>query len=312
MGISIRTITDWKRERYAMNFNAAKKISRRSGVSLPKNVVIKNAFWHTSYAGKMGADSLIKKYGGVVVDERYREQKWREWWEKEGKRKSKVIGVRKTIYKPGRSNKLAEFVGIMIGDGGITSSQISITLHEKDDKAYSVYVFKLVESLFKVRPSVYRREEHSVVSIVVSRIALVEFCKSLGLKVGNKIKQKVDIPNWIYLKKGYQLACVRGLVDTDGCIFNECHRIKGKKYCYPRLSFVSASLALRKSVHKILTILDFSPKIRNNRSVHIESRAEIIRYFREVGTRNAKHKKRFEKFVGMRLKEKPHLDGLSR
>ncbi len=63
-------------------------------------------------------------------------------------------------------------------------------------------------------------------------------------------------------------------MDTDGCIFNECHVINNKKYCYPRLSFVSFSWQLRLSVFKILQKLNFPPKIRNNRSVQLEKRKD--------------------------------------
>ena len=94
--------------------------------------------------------------------------------------------------------------------------------------------------------------------------------------VGNKIKQQIDIPQWIYSRISFQKACMRGLMDTDGCIFSERHKIKGKLYCYPRLSLVSASAPLRQSVCSILEKLDFSPKIRNNRSVQLERKEDII------------------------------------
>ena len=82
---------------------------------------------------------------------------------------------------------------------------------------------------------------------------------------------------------------MRGLMDTDGCLFYECHNIKDKKYCYPRLSFISASAPLRKSVFEILDKLSLQPKIRNIRYVQIENKEKIKEYFNIVGSSNQKH-----------------------
>jgi len=61
---------------------------------------------------------------------------------------------------------------------------------------------------------------------------------------------------------------------------------------------VSCSKSLRFSVFKILSELGFHPKIRNNRSVQLENREDIIEYFQLVGTSNLKHKNRFKHIVG--------------
>ena len=84
---------------------------------------------------------------------------------------------------------------------------------------------------------------------------------------------------------------MRGLMDTDGCVFHECHNIKGKKYCYPRLSFVTASIPLRNSVVGILQKLHLNPKIRgtNQRYVQIEEKEKIKEYFKLIGSSNPKH-----------------------
>lgn len=116
----------------------------------------------------------------------------------------------------------------------------------------------------------------------------------LGLHIGNKLKQGLDIPDWIKSESSYQIACIRGLMDTDGCIFYERHRINGKVYSYPRLSIVSYSSALRKSICEILASLGFSPRERGNRSVQLENIQQIQQYFNVVGTHNPKHFNRFK------------------
>src|SRR3989344_3154088 len=52
--------------------------------------------------------------------------------------------VRKILI-PSFSSDLAEFIGIVLGDGGITSRQVVITLHKDDDRDYAEYVVGLVK-----------------------------------------------------------------------------------------------------------------------------------------------------------------------
>lgn len=266
-------------------------------MSFPDKVKVKDPFWYAATGAIKAWEVLRKKYKTFPIgDQEYRKQKWREWWQREGRYKPTIISQEKSILEPSLSTELAEFVGILIGDGGITKYQVVVTLNRIDDKLYAQFVAALMEELFGVKPSVLPFE--MIYKITISRGKLVRFCHSLGLKIGNKIKQNIDIPNWIKNDKNYSIACIRGLMDTDGCIYNECHNIKGKRYCYPRLSFVSHSLALRESYFQILADLGFTPKMRNNRSVHLESRSDIIDYFRIVGTNNPKHWNRYSEFIG--------------
>lgn len=293
-----RTLNDWRRERYSLPLNVVKRISAVAKLKIPKNIEIQNPFWYVNRGAKVGGLAVYKKYGRIGGDPEYRKKKWLEWWKRAGRFNPNQYFVAREINTPKRNPELAEFVGVMMGDGGITNKQVTITLNYKTDKPYSIFVGNLIEKLFKTKPSIYFRKNESAVNIVVSRTRLVEFCKSIGLKVGNKLKQNLDIPKWIKGDKSLKISCVKGLMDTDGCIFNECHRINEKKYCYPRLSFVSASKKLRPSVFRILEELGFSPKIRGNRAVQLENREEILRYFKLIGTSNFNHKKRFRFIFG--------------
>jgi len=290
-----RTMSDWKREKYSMSFKAVERISREANVTVPSKIELRDRYWYITIGAVAGAAATLKKYGRVGGDPEYRKKKWYEWWEREGRYKSTVASV-KPIVKPRRSKELAEFVGIAMGDGGITKRQVTITLNKYDDKLYALFVAELMENLFGVKPSVYDRE--SVTSIVVSRVQLVDFCESIGLKIGNKVKQNFDIPEWIKTNKSFQIACMRGLMDTDGCIFQEVHKINGKNYCYARLAFTSYSDALRSSVVKTFEQFGFSPKLRSKRNVQLEKNKDIEQYFELIGTNNPKHRQRFTKFTG--------------
>ncbi len=187
----------------------------------------------------------------------------------------------------------------MIGDGCITKYQISVTLDRLTDSKFCEYVASLIGRLFDVRVSIRDRPNRGCVVIVVSSIAVVDFLTSNGLSIGNKIRAGVDIPRWISDNSVFAKACIRGIFDTDGCIYLETHRLGSGVYRYPRMAIVSASANLRYPLNLIMRDMGLSSKIRNNRSVTIERFTDIEEYFKMVGSSNPKHIGRFTAFGGV-------------
>ncbi len=294
--LSERTIRDWRREKFLMKKDAMYKLSNATNLPLPSNFEEKSDYWYVNpYPGY----TIAMKSGKFGGNSEYRKQKRYEWWQNKGKFLNIPIFKRKPIRKPGKSKKLAEFIGIMLGDGGMTTyaNQICVTLNNKDDKEYIKFVSKLIEKLFSQKPSIINHKSAVAAKILVSSTSLVDYLVLRGLKTGNKIKMQVDIPDWVKDNLEFEKACMRGLMDTDGCLFWEYHKIKDKKYCYPRLSFVTASVPLRNSVVAILEKLNLHPKIRgeNQRYVQIEEKEKISDYFKIVGSSNPKHLNKYYK-----------------
>lgn len=129
--------------------------------------------------------------------------------------------------------------------------------------------------------------------IVISRIELVGFLQEIGLPQGNKIQARIDIPVWIKENPEYLIACVRGLVDTDGSVFNHSYLSKGKRYTYKKLDFTSASDLLRNSVYEFFQSLGMHPRFSSQRGVRLESKADISKYFAIVSSHNPKHLNRY-------------------
>lgn len=294
---SERTIRDWRREKFSMPLAAVKTLSTRTNVPFPKGIKVEDAYAHNVRASKMGIAAVIKKYGRIPHNEEHRKKQWRAWWESTGRFERNPILDTKAVYKPRRSWELSEFIGIMMGDGGISAYQATITLHHEDDQEYTSFVTKLIRRLFKITPSVYHLPKKSVNNIVVSRKELVEYLHALGLPVGNKVKQQFDIPEWIKRNQKFSIACLRGLIDTDGSIFTHRYKAKGKLYSYKKLSFTSASTPLLQSVHNLLRELGFHPRL-GTRDVRLENTADMRLYFSIVGSHNPKHLRRYENTVG--------------
>lgn len=292
--VSDRTIRDWRREKFLMNKDAAMKLSQKANICFPKNFQEKDDYWYADpYAG---AKASIKKYGAVGGNPKYRKEKWHEWWNTKGRFVDNPLFKRKPIRIPRHSQNLAEFVGIMLGDGHvpILGSQINITLNNKDDADYIEFVCHLIGKLFERAPGVFAKSDKNASSVYISSTSLLGYLLKLGLKRGNKVKLQVDIPPWIKNNEKFSKACIRGLIDTDGCIFTERHKIKDKFYNYKRLNFSNRSINLLDSVFAILNKFGLEPR-RRKYSVQIEDKENIEKYFKIIGTSNPKHLKRYNK-----------------
>lgn len=295
LDVSERTIRDWRREKFLILYRSLMRASRAYGIPFPKDVQREKRFWYATKGARRGGLASYKKQGGVIGDPTLRKQKWREWWEKEGKFiQDSPIGVAKQIKIPSRSIYLAEFTGIVLGDGGITDHQVIITLNSDNEREYGTFVTHLIKDLFEITPIIHYKTTCHAFTITVSRKALVAFCDDeLGLLPGNKIRHCIDIPEWIKREEEYHIACIRGLVDTDGSVYNHRYRVNNKKYSYKKIDFCSLSRPLLMSVFTILNNFGLRPKLLRNKITQIDNKACVKKYFDIFGSSNPKHLKRY-------------------
>jgi len=293
--VSVRTISNWRLGKSTLPYDAFRQLEKKAGLETANlQYRIVEDWWNNSRAGKLGSNERFRRHGRLGSKESSR--KGGEASYSLRKNDKTDIFARKLVASAPKNIELAEFMGIMIGDGGITAYQVVITTNSEDDREYSQFTAQLIQKLFSIRPSVKDRKDSKCTRIVVSSRALVEQLTELGLKQGHKLNQGLDVPSWIQSDDNYMGACLQGIFDTDGSIYQEKHYRKNKIYCYPRLSFVSMSPQLRKTIYAALKRFGFSPKIRGNRSVNLEQRKDIDRYFTVIGTSNPKHLRRYRKF----------------
>lgn len=205
---------------------------------------------------------------------------------------------RKPVNLPAYSVELAEFFGIMMGDGGIGSSwQFNITLNSKADKDYALYVVELIRSLFNIDPHVVMRKNRNALLIQTSSTSIVDFLIELGLPRGNKLLNELQIPSWILEVPAFKTACVRGLVDTDGCLYIHKHKVSGKEYQNIGFCFCSYSPTLIKQVSDLFEEFGIIPHISNRgRSIYLYKAGSVARYLTVFGTSNARIKSVYEKW----------------
>lgn len=307
--VSARSFRDWKKEKYSIPLPVLERFCKLAKVPLPKNIEIRDPFWYTSEGSRKGGLARYKKYGCVGGSPEYRKKKWFEWWERKGKfQKHPIINVCSPIKIPLHSLKLAELVGIILGDGGITNYQLSITLNKHDDKDFAIYVKDLITKLFNVKPSFYdcqKNKQESVISIVVSRVKLVHFFVNMGLCVGSKVKNQVGVPAWINQSPNFIKACLRGMFDTDGCFYIERHYYKDKVYLNCAMSFSNYSLPLLVFFKNSLEKFNFHPTNSGSHNITLRKEGEILRYFLEIKSSNSKHLNKFQKYFQDKYGEVP-------
>src|SRR3989344_2812349 len=89
---------------------------------------------------QQGGIKNFEKNGSIGNNEEKRKIKWKEWWNTKGRFiETSPIFTAKKIKEPNRNVFLAEFVGIMLGDGGVAPYHISITLDSKTDNDYGKF-----------------------------------------------------------------------------------------------------------------------------------------------------------------------------
>ena len=299
-GVCVRSMTDWKREKNSMSLFGLEALCKNAKINFPRNIEIRDKFWYIHKGARAGGLATFKKYGRIG-NEKYRKEKWFEWWNKIGKFNPNQYFAKKDITIPKESNQLAEMFGIILGDGCITKSQLTVTLNKDDDKNFINYVAKLFEDQFGVKPSLLGHKNANVINIVISRKKLIVFLLEKGLKIGNKVRQQVAVPRWIHLHNSFMKYCIRGLLDTDGCFFIDKHRYKDKIYYNCGINFTNRSLPLLNFFRDNLTKFGYHPTQKTEFSIFLRREDEIIRYFKEIGSSNPKHLNKFRKYLNNKL-----------
>jgi len=212
------------------------------------------------------------------------------------------LGSTIKLIKPKKDEKLAEFVGAVLGDGNLNYYkkgknvgvyQVKIAGDYIKDKEYHLYLKKLCENIFNLKINEILNPAKNERFLVIYSKQLIEFFISMGILPGDKIKNQSTVPKWIFNNEEYLKACLRGLIDTDGSIF----RMSNKDFNLIRIGFTNHNKKLLEDTRTSFIKLNFNPsKVINNRQFHISRQEEIKRYIHEIGFKNPKHYSKLPKF----------------
>lgn len=294
-GVHPRSFRDWRREKLTMTLAAAELFCNKFNLKLPEDKKVMIERWEKAKedASRKGGISLFQKHGSPATEEGRRKGgiKAIANLKREG-----IIPSLKIYRRPEFSEELAEYVGIMLGDGGITPGQCTITCNSIADKNYILFVCSLGKRLFGEEPKLFKRKDCNATIMYYNGSFLIRYFLGIGLKVGNKVKQQVDVPEWIKSSRAFSIACLRGLIDTDGGIFLHKYKVNGKAYAYRKICFSNRSIPLLVFAVNTLKMLGFTPKIIDkveNKKVWLYNEKEVKQYLSIVGTNNSRLLKSF-------------------
>lgn len=281
-----RTILDWKAEKYSMPVNVVLSLSRNYHFKLREPIEVMTSRWsHDKHkVAVQGGYGRVAKHGPPGT--------------KEGRQKGGKTAI-EILRKRGLSSpvqnytlpvkftdELAEYVGIMLGDGGLTLAFCGITLNSEADSQYIHFVRSLANNLFGKEPKGYQRKDSKAFLLYYNSVMLSSYLQTIGLQIGNKVKHQVGVPSWIRAKESFEIACLRGLMDTDGGVFQHKYTVREKEYRYKKIAFTNKSLPLLTFVFDTLHKRGFSPKLVANIKVWLYNSRDVELYLKEVGTHN--------------------------
>lgn len=166
MGIVGRSYGDWARGKQLPTKEGVKILSDKFEIPIPRVLEEREEWWSGRVNGKEAARIKFEKYGYYgKLTSKDRAKGGRATQKKLSQNpeyyRSLGLKVKNNFTVPERSESLAEFLGIVLGDGGLTKDQCQISLHLRDDKQYADYLTKMIETLFGYTPSIYPCEKHT-------------------------------------------------------------------------------------------------------------------------------------------------------
>lgn len=184
-----------------------------------------------------------------------------------------------------QSKELAELIGIILGDGHIHAQEqtedktqqyyVSVTLHE-DEKEMIRRTETLISDLIGKEPLKFSNSQFKSIQIrLVGKLGVI-MMKDHGLKPGNKVENQVGVPEWIKNDEKYSIKCLKGLIDTDGTIYQRNHD------GYYVAQFKNRSLTLLEDFEDMCAMLDIRCSKSGKFQIQIASQQELKKFLRKI------------------------------
>ena len=198
--------------------------------------------------------------------------------------------AKKIILPYEMSEELAEEIGIHLGDGCMSFNRnyFSVKTNKTEESYVTDFLFPLYKKLYNI--DLRLMQLPSVSGFEICSKSLCEFKnRIIGLPYGEKV-EKIEVPKVITDTRNKEIykAFIRGLFDTDGCIY------MSKKGRYPLISITIKSEKLIKEVGLMLKQMGFIPQI-NKYSIVLSGVVMLKKWIEEINSNNPKKIKKLER-----------------
>ncbi|MBR9683175.1 hypothetical protein GOV03_01410 [Candidatus Woesearchaeota archaeon] len=197
------------------------------------------------------------------------------------------------------NEEICEFIGAFIGDGylgryGKRKNIYTIGFagdKKLDEDYFKNYLVPLIKRNFPfTNPHLYYRTDENTLMLRIYSKKLFEFMVQLGFKPGVKT-YTVTIPLVILENKDFLNATIRGLFDTDGCIFFDKRKTYNKPYPRIILELFNYGLINQVSNHlsKDFKIYINGRKTRKSKIIEIYGHKQLEKFLKQIGFSNQRH-----------------------
>lgn len=208
------------------------------------------------------------------------------------------INNKNLIKIPKENEKLAELIGIIIGDGYLhkSSNKIRIDGNASEEKGYYIErICVLIKDLFNYTCRLKFYPDKNGCYVEIGSKAIFHFLnKDIGIERGKK--DHIKIPEKILKDTSNLKACLRGLFDTDGEL--KFYRKNKQLPYYPQLRLVTSSRELKNQVVKSLIKLDLYPSVYINKDRNYEfnicGKDKLYRWMNMIGSKNPRTYTKYE------------------
>lgn len=202
---------------------------------------------------------------------------------------------------------LAEFVGVLLGDGSIgryecragdkikIQHRVKVTGDAEEDLPYfKKFLFPLMKKLFGKEPLLRFKRKEQTAELTFFGKELYEFLIGLGM-VSSPKRNRAIIPPFIF-DKNLEIHFLRGLFDTDGClVFDKQHR---DIHYYPRIEIKMLPCPMREQLLSILSKLGFryiiSTQPNESLRIQMNGRKILEKWIDVVKFNNQKHTTKYK------------------
>jgi hypothetical protein len=181
--------------------------------------------------------------------------------------------------------KLAEFIGIMLGDGYFVGDRLKISFNSQDDLEYLNYVKNLANKLFDINPIIKFRKNENCVDLFIFKRNILRLLVDKGLVKSPKWNRAI-IPN-SFLE--YDVDVLRGYFDTDGCVVVT----NNNGTSYLRLEMKVCPSPMQEQFVNILNKYDFCFGVyqigKGKVRVQLNGKKQVKKWLDLIGFSNPKH-----------------------
>ncbi len=195
---------------------------------------------------------------------------------------------------------LCEFLGAFAGDGFTNiygrHHQTGFVGDSRHDLEYYTYTISpIAQNCFNIKPSIYFRKTKNAINVnFYSRQLFYLLTRRFNMPAGIKF-DKVLVPEEVRNHSiEFQAAFLRGVFDTDGCVFFDNRKTYREPYM--RVDITMYNKPILTQLHHMMENMGITSKVlENGKHIQVTAKKDVKKFFEKIGSSNERHITKIEK-----------------